>query len=212
MATTVPRRSERDYDLVEVPRVEEYIGTTDSTTIVKMIVNYVSNFIEGQLVSSDIIEGGYCHRRFIDTDYTLAEYTGNNRKHLLLRQYPINSITTITLDGTTLFPSGSSTLADLGFYISNDITGAVFYDNIWTVDLPNNITITYNGGYSQIPFDLEYAALFLSARMWERKGKEILKSERLGDYSYTVQDINEDNPFGDGTIKQTLDRYRIPEL
>lgn len=209
---TIPRTQERDYDLVEVTTVEDYVGVTDSTKTIKLIVNYVSDFIEGQLITKDVMEGGYCSRKFIAATYTLAEYTGNNRKHLLLRQYPINSITTITLDGTTLFPSGSDTLADLGFYIDRNMIGSLFYDNVWTVDVPNNINITYNTGFSQIPYDLEYAALFLAARMWERKGKEILKSEKIGNYSYTVQDINEKNPFGDGTIKETLDKYVIPAL
>lgn len=209
---TVPRTQERDYDIVEVTKVENWIGVTDQTSIVKAIVNFVSDFIEGQLIDKDVMEGGYCNRKFIAADYTLAEYTGNNRKNLSLRQYPINSITTITLDGTTLFPSSTSTLAELGFFISRDIIGAVFYDNFWTINLPNNINITYNAGFSQIPYDLEFAALFLAARMWERKGKEILKSEKIGDYAYTAQDINEKNPFGEGTIQETLNRYRIPHL
>lgn len=208
----VPRTQERDYDIVEVTKVENWIGVTDQTSIVKTIVNFVSDFIEGQLITKDVMESGYCNRKFIAATYTLAEYTGNNRKILPLRQYPINSITTITIDGTTIFPSSTSTLADLGFYIMTTHTGSVFYDNFWTIDVPNNINITYNAGFSQIPYDLEMAALFMAAQMWERKGKEILKSEKIGDYTYTAQDINEKNPFGDGTIKQTLDSYVIPAL
>lgn len=198
--------------LVDVSIVEDYLGETDSTNILSLMVDYVSDYIEGQLVTKDIMEGGYCSRKFLAADYTLAEYTGNNRKNLLLRQYPINSITTITLDGTTLFPSGSSTLASLGFFISQDIIGALFYDNVWTRDLPNNINITYNAGFSQIPSDLKFAAVYLAARMWERKGKSIIKSEKIGNYSYTLEDMNDKNPFGEGTIKNVLDYYRIPSL
>jgi hypothetical protein len=209
----IDRLEVRDYELTTKRAVLQYLNINDDTPesfIAVRLMKAATDFIEGQLVSSDIMQGGFCNRRFLATDYTLAKYTGDNYRDLLLRQYPINSITTIIIDDTTEFPSGASTLKDLDFYIDTETQGNIINANIWPAGDPLNLEITYNAGFTAIPFDLEMAAIGLVALKWQKKGQELMKSEKIGQYSYTLADINSENPFNDEVIRQTLERYRVP--
>lgn len=201
----------RSHDLVPLSTVKEYLGVTDSDTILNLLIVGMTDFIEGTL-KGDVSNGGYCNRRFLATDYTSALYTGNDRKNLLLRQYPINSITTIVLDDTTLFPAGSSTLKDLNFYIDDDITGNLIYYFNWNSWFPNNIEITYNAGFTDIPNDIVMAALKLIEQAWNQIGKEGFKSEKFKNYSYTMADLNEKVGFGSQTISEILDSHKRQTL
>lgn len=198
-------------NLVHVSTVQDYLEVHDHDAIIDLLNAGVTDFIEGQ-INGDVSNNGYCNRKFLAADYTSAIYTGNDRKNLLLRQYPINSISTIILDGTTLFPSGSSTLADLGFYIDNDITGNLIYYYTWNSWFPNNIEITYNAGFTTIPNDIIMAALKLIEQAWNQRGKEGFKSEKFKNYSYAMADLNDKIAFGNQTIAETLDSYKRPTL
>lgn len=198
-------------DLVLLTTVKQYLGVSNDSVVVNLLNTGVTDFIQGQ-INGDISSGGYCNRRFLAADYTSAIYTGNDRKNLLLRQYPINSISTIVLDGTTLFPSGSSTLADLGFYIDNEITGNLIYYYRWNSWFPNNISITYNAGFENIPNDIVLAALKLIEQAWNQVGKDGFKSEKFKNYSYTMTDLNAEIPFGNQTIAEILDSHKRPTL
>ena len=206
----------RSYDLTTLDVVKAYlkIGAQDKDQddLLILMIMAATDFVEGQLVNVDEMNGGYCNRRFAATAYTSAKYTGQGFRDLFMRQYPINSITTIVIDDTTEFPSGSDTLADLGFYIDTDAAGNIINTGIWPSGDPQNIVITYNAGHAVIPSDLQLAAIALVSLRWLKKGTEPYKSEKIGNYSYTLQDVMEDNPFGDGMIKDMLDRYRKPIL
>lgn len=206
----------RPYDLTTLDVVKAYlnIGTQDKDKddLLILMIMAATDFIEGQLVGVDEMNGSYCNRRFAATTYTSAIYTGQGFRDLFMRQYPINSITTIIIDDTTEFPSGSSTLAELDFYIDTDAAGNIINTGIWPSGDPQNIVITYNAGFSTIPSDLQLAAIALISLRWLSKGIESYKSEKIGNYSYTLKDIMENNPFGDGMIKDMLDRYRKPQL
>lgn len=208
------RPAPRSHELTTLIRVREYLGITDDafSNVLEVMMRAATDYIEGQLVVSDVMQGGYCNRRFIATTYTLALYTGENFRDLLMRQYPINSITTVIIGDTTEFPSGADTLADQGFYIDNEQAGNIINTGRWPRGDPQNIQITYNAGYTAIPWDLELVALGLIALKWNKKGTEHLKSEKIGNYSYTLADLNERNPFGDDLIKDMLDGYRKPSF
>jgi hypothetical protein len=207
----------RSHELTTKTALQNYLGINDDTPelfVAIRLMKAATDFIEGQLISSDIMRGGYCSRRFKATDYTLAKYSGQGFRDLLMRQFPINSITTIIIGDTTEFPSGSDTLADLGFYVDAEITGNIINTGIWTTGDPQNIEITYNAGFSEIPFDLEMAAIGMVALKYNiySKHMEGFKSEKTGLYSYTLADTNEENPFGGGLIKDILEQFRKPSF
>lgn len=202
----------RSYDLIDLATVKDYLGIsgTSDDEILKLLIMAATDYIEGQLVGVDDMDGGYCNRRFKETTYTSAKYTGHNFEDLFLRQYPITAVTTIVIDDTTEFPSGSSTLNELDFYIDNEAVGNLKYTSVWPAGDPQNIAITYTAGYATIPFDLQLVATALVVLRFNSIGKEPYKSEKIGNYSYTLKDLLQDNPFGDGTIKDMVDQHRKP--
>ena len=204
----------RPYDLTTLEVVKGYLGitATDQDDLLILMIMAATDFVEGQLVGVDEMNGGYCNRRFKSTTYASAKYNGHGFRDLFMRQYPITSITTIVIDDTTEFPSGSSTLAELGFYIDTEAYGNIINTGIWPSGDPQNIAITYVAGYSSIPSDLQLATIALVSLRWNSKGTEPYKSEKIGNYSYTLKDIIENNPFGDGMIKDMLDGHRKPVL
>ena len=71
----------------------------------------------------------------------------------------------------------------------------VYYDEgivrlpIIPSDSPNNVIIKYVAGYATIPDDLEQACIAMISYLYNSRGKDFsLKSEKLGDYSYTLAD------------------------
>lgn len=208
----------RSYDLTTLAVVKAYlkIGTQDKDQddLLILMIMAATDVIEGQLVGIDEMNGGYCNRRFASTTYTSAKYNGHNFRDLFMRQYPITSITTIVIDDTTVFPSGSSTLAELGFYIDTEAAGNIINTSLWPSGDPQNVVITYVAGFiTAIPSDLQLTAIALVALRWLSKGTEPYKSEKIGNYSYTLKDMDEKNPLGTGLIKDILgDSYRKPQL
>lgn len=202
----------RSYDLAELDTVKTYLNncTADDDDMIILMIKAATDFIEGQLVGVDQMDGGYCNRRFKSTTYTSAKYNGHGFRDLLMRQYPITSITTIVIDETTEFPSGADTLATLGFYIDTDAVGNIINTNVWPCGDPQNVEITYVAGFTTIPFDLQLAVTALVSLRWNSKGTEPYKSEKIGGYSYTLKDLEENNPFGDGMIKAMFDQYMKP--
>lgn len=204
----------RAHDLVELSITKKYLNncTPDDDDLIIMMIMAATDFIEGQLVGVDEMDGGYCNRRFKSTLYTSALYSGNGFRDLLIRQYPVTDIDTIVIDDTTEFPSGASTLAELDFYIDRDTVGNIINTNVWPCGDPQNVALTYTAGFTTVPYDLQLAAIALVSLRWNSKGTEAYKSEKIGNYSYTLKDLDESNPFGDGTIKLMLDQYRKPML
>jgi len=55
-----------------------------------------------------------------------------------------------------------------------------------------NVIITYTAGYSSVPADVQQGCIMLVADLYNRSTKDMtLKSETLGDYSYTVAEGTE---------------------
>ncbi len=55
----------------------------------------------------------------------------------------------------------------------------------------NNVIIKYTAGYATTPADLEQACIAFTSYLYSARGKDFsLKSEKLGDYAYTLADSN----------------------
>lgn len=117
----------------------------------------------------------YCNRTFADATYTAETYDGNGCDVLYLKQYPINSVTSITLDDETV-DAADYTVEDTGIY----------YEDGWTAGR-RNIAVTYNAGYTTIPADLHMVCTRLSADVLQGVGQSAtIESERIGDYQYKL--------------------------
>lgn len=59
-----------------------------------------------------------------------------------------------------------------------------------------NIEVRYTAGYSTIPDDLQLAACAVVKSIFDSSTTDgNLKSERIGDYSYTLRDLSSDDPY-----------------
>lgn len=119
----------------------------------------------------------YCNRNFIAETYD-EFYKGSGRQRLILNQYPINTITSISVDSATL-TAGTD-------YVTSDQTyldrGIIFKDDGWTwygyltglvgeLTAPvDNIEVVYSAGYTlepdtsrNFPYDLEDAVIMMVA-------------------------------------------------
>jgi uncharacterized phiE125 gp8 family phage protein len=126
--------------LTSLEAVKSYLKIDASDTIddnrLEDLINACSAAIEN-----------YCGRRFKEQTYNDEEYDGTGRKHILLQQYPVTSINSVSIDEVILDPSE---------YKVRKSNGMLMKNHCWPAgDL--NITITYTAGLSEIPADLELA-------------------------------------------------------
>lgn len=149
---------------------------TDEADRVEYLINAVSAEIET-----------ICYRTFSSTDY-VEVYDGNGENSIFLNQYPINTITKIDY-GYTVDGSARTELTD--GYVSYADTGQVtFMFN--SLEAPQMFEVTYNAGYNTIPLDLNLIAVEEVVRaLGETTKDQNLKSEKLGDYSYSLTSSSE---------------------
>jgi uncharacterized phiE125 gp8 family phage protein len=130
--------------LTTLSAVKEYLKidplNTNEDTLLEALINASSSAIEN-----------YCKRSLVEQTF-IEEYDGNGMKYLQLNQYPVNSITSVTVDGVVLDPSEYKVKKKTGTLIR--------VDSIWPEgDL--NIAVEFTAGYNPIPYDLELACKHL---------------------------------------------------
>jgi hypothetical protein len=114
----------------------DLLQTVDDTRL-EDLINACSGAIED-----------YCERKFKEQAITDEEYDGTGTKYILLQQYPVKSIASVSVDGVALDPSEYKVKKKNGTLIKTKST--------WPKgDI--NITVTYTAGLSEIPAPLELA-------------------------------------------------------
>ena len=129
--------------LTTLAAVKSYLKITSDTdnSLLEDLINASSNAIER-----------YCERTFKEQLFTDEEYDGNGLNGLYLRQYPVKSITSVTVEGTSLNIIDYKCKKNNGKLIRNN--------GIWPTG-EINILVTYTAGYTEIPSDLELACKHL---------------------------------------------------
>ena len=120
----------------------------------------------------------------------LLDGTGSFR--LFLPRRPVILVTSIKVDGNaTPTWDASTVVAASGYRVYAD-TGIVkrLSDAEWTEGL-QNVQVTYDVGYAAIPANLKLGCLTMAAYFAGEGGGKGLKSETLGKYSYTMQDVEQ---------------------
>lgn len=115
--------------------------------------------------------------------------------------------------------SGSGTAALESWFDSNivyqadDSTGVISIGlpNSWLVsggyvNRTNKARVTWTGGYTTVPSDIQYACAELVIASWDKSKSGSITSENLGDYSYSIgSEVLSSVPV---TVKSILDSYR----
>ena len=139
-------------DLTTLANVKSWLGitnTSDDALLAQLITGY------SQFVTE------YCSRDFVQTTYTDQIYDGSGSSVLVLRQYPILSISAISIDGVAV-PSTSFSHNGRAVLLK---TGQVFTSSY------GNVSVSYQAGYSTIPTGLERAVIELIGQRYTEKDR-----------------------------------------
>lgn len=211
------------YALTSVARLKEFMGITTNThdTILERIIDSMTEYVEQ-----------YCDRRFRLTSYNNEEYNGSGSSQLLLRNYPINTFTTLEKRDTVKNENNWTAFETEDFFVDTDIGIITLVSSLSTQwprstdptsavfsKFPLHYRVTYVAGYdfnniAGAPTletagigDLEYAMWKICAEAFnQRKGSDNVISEKIGEYSVTFRkELVEDEEVG-----QILANYRRP--
>ena len=189
------------YALVSLADVKEALGILDNSQD-----SYLTNLINR---ATDIIEK-YCNgRRFKETTYTNETYDGNGSQFLNLKHYPISAITSLQWRSGD-FSSNNWDSIDSSMYTYLDIEGEIYYTGVFSRGI-RNYRVSYTAGYSTIPNDLQQACITLISYLKNQTKTSGMKSESLGEYSYTKDDDVQATISKLG-LDEILNAYRIPAL
>jgi len=142
--------------LTSVSNVKSFldISNTSDDTLIQNIIYRVTDQIQS-----------YCRRDFFSTEYT-EYYDGDGSKTLIVNQFPITAIDSIYDDIDYQWGSDDEISSDDIIFNANSNdskSGIINLDTDYFSIGKQNIKITYTAGYSTIPYDIEKAAILLSA-------------------------------------------------
>lgn len=205
----------KSYALTTVSRVSDFgnlgiaSGSTEET-ILTNIINQLTEYIEN-----------YIGRRVKKTAYTQEEYNGDGSDILLLKNWPIDTSLTFTLEVRT---SGENEddwdTEDSDQYFIYDVEGYIkFISGRKFLSGPKKYRVTYTAGYDfdnadtflsdTQAGDLEYVAMKLALTAYERRKQGAgVVSEKIGDYAVSFAK----SVFEDPEIRSILDSYKRIEI
>lgn len=159
--------------------VKELLGIKSSVTAYDAVIDTLVLAVDG------LVED-YCDRHFADTTYTEYHDGESNQRKLLVRNYPLISVTSIHDDAGRTY--GSDTLiasADYTFETGDDADGIVYLD-LSLARGQRNVKIVYRAGYATIPKTLSRAADLVCASIYNRRKGAGRSNESLGNLSYSA--------------------------
>ena len=174
------------------------------------------------LAASKYVEETKCHRKFKRQTFTNELYNGKGPKRLWLKNPPIISGQTLTLQErvNTANDGDWDTVDSEDYFVDYDkgcltMVAGVFAEGV------QNYRVTYTGGYylpsaseyqdgtnddQDLPYDLELAVLDLVSAMYTDRNSGGIAREKVGQVE--VEYVTE--AAEDPVIKRTLDKYARP--
>lgn len=199
----------KSYALTTVQRLKDFLGLSSTTStqddVLERIVNSATEYIEN-----------YLRFRVKETTYTQEEYDTDPTDTLILKQRPINSSETFTLQRRNSAVNEDEWETVDSQYYHIDYNSGIIYgvSGFKFSRTRRGYRVTYTAGYdfdNSSTFlsdteagDLEWACWILCASAWNnRKGGGGIRSERIGDYSVTYAKSLIEND----EVKAILDKY-----
>lgn len=201
------------YALTTAARAKLYLGITTSAddNLIERLIDAISDSIEK-----------YCERRFKQTAYSNELYDGSGGSDMVLKNYPVISSETFTLEersGSDNINSFSTISGNL-YFVKYD-RGIVALSGSTFIKATQRYRVSYTAGYNfdnTTPGatlesvglgDLEEAVWRLVGNSYrDRHTSDAIESESIGNYSVTFR--REIAMAAD--IKAVLDRYKRPAM
>jgi len=148
----------------------------------------------------------YIGRNLVSQTYT-EYYDGNGTPRLILRNYPVITLTSINIDTNREWESVTAVDITEDVLLENSSgiirlwnNGGIFYTG------RANVKVVYSAGYATMPYDLVDAAILIAAHSYKRHYQDQrigLQSETIGDRTMTYS--NEAIP---AKARLILDKYK----
>lgn len=169
--------------LITTANLKTFLGISGSSedTILDSIVNAASKMIQS-----------FCGKALVQATYT-EYYDGSGVEELILKNYPIASVTSLNIDGSRTF--GSSTDINVADNVIIDAnSGIITLWHNYSV-FPKglrNVKVVYVAGYATnaIPYDLQQACKQTAMMIYKRQYQDQkvgIASETIGDKTTTYE-------------------------
>lgn len=190
-----------DYAIISLADLKVYLELSSSAhdEMLKTFINAVTEYVES-----------YLGRRIKYTTYTNQLVSGKNESTIYLT-FPIDSAQTFTLEknnGTQSSPNWDEIDADnyevdYASGMCRLIEGSTFVKGF------SNYRVSYKAGYNTVPDDIEYAAVRLIKKAWDRKnGGDGIAEQELGSYRVVFNS----EVFANKEIKSILDAHKTVKV
>jgi hypothetical protein len=143
--------------------------------------NTIDNLIHDLINRVSSIFEKYCNKTFLQADYT-EYYDGEGSAMLFLDKYPVQSVDSIYDDVSWQW--GSDTKLDSAYYRIADEKIIVYNYGTFSKGT-QNIKITYNAGFTSVPYDLKQACVEEVGRIFNRRKQRDITNESIGDGNKT---------------------------
>jgi hypothetical protein len=154
----------------------------------------------GKLITmgSDFVQK-FCGRLFKEEELT-ETLDGNGLGEILLSEMDVNSITSLTIEGTAILAANFELYSDEGSIKLTD--GSVFTSG------SHNVVVTYKAGTQEVPEEIKFVLLEICARKFKEidSSRQGVRSESMGDQSISFSDA-----LLTAEVKGILQRYRKRE-
>jgi hypothetical protein len=139
----------------------------------------------------------YLGRAILEASYTYV-FSASNRDAVLLPNYPVTEITSVTIDDVAIPAATSHTTPG---YMFTDY-GVVLIGYLFTRGILN-CTVVYKAGYETVPYDVEQACVDLVALRYAERDRAGVQSKSLAgeSISYSQRDMPE-------SVKSALEGYK----
>lgn len=193
------------WKFADLDDVKLSLGIASSTVthdeLLQRLINSASSFMDKfcdrQLLAIDYDDS-------VDADQKFTRYDGDGTAILLLKQYPINTVTTVTSSGETIATASATDYYGSTGYLIYPDRGILYYENGWDLG-KQNVRVTYNAGYesnTRAAYELQQLCVELTTWVFNNRKNLGFKSETLMNYRYTLQDLRATDTM------ELLSRYR----
>lgn len=159
-------------DLATTASVKEHLQIASGTTTWDAILATL-------ITRASAVIAKHCERTFESTLYT--EYYDGGVDSLVLKQFPLTSVTSINDDPLRTFSTNS--LIDPTTYYVDEARGMIRFIGYATSGSPGSLRVIYTAGYSSVPADIAFACVLLVAFYFNRRKSEGRSSEGMGGIS-----------------------------
>lgn len=174
---------------VDVVKAKLGITYNDDNAVIEDLINECSDWIESKI-----------NRQLKDSAPVTEYYNGASNGKVLMRKYPVNSITSVAYASGTLDAPTWNVLPASSSYVLDEYSGILNVEPMYTGS--SNYRIIYRGGFTTVPSDLVLACKKMVAKEYLRRNSEGAKGEQIGDASASWdEDI-------DPSVTKILNRYK----